>query len=77
MAKSSDQSSVHFDTDKNISTPIWWIVMKFSTETHCVQRMNTSDIGDVLTFPVTPSAGQNVFCLSISWFTNANIWNSH
>ncbi len=33
--------------------------MKFGTDIHGAQRMNSSDFGDPLTFPVAPSAGQS------------------
>lgn len=49
MAISVGQSVHHFNPDKNISTTIKWIAMKF-TDIHVPQRMKSTDFNDPLTF---------------------------
>ncbi len=49
-----------FVLDWNISTTIWWIAMKFSTGIHVPYRMNPTDFGDPLNFPLVPPWGSHL-----------------
>ncbi len=49
----------HFDPDGNISATVWWVAMKFYI--HSPQRRNRNDVGDPLTFPLAPQAGQSFY----------------
>ncbi len=69
MATSVGQSVHHFGVDINMSTIIGWIVMKFQTNTQAPLKMNPTDFGDHLTFPLAPPAGQNL-SFSVKYLKN-------
>lgn len=52
-----DWSVNHFGPHSNISTIIGWITMKFNSGIQGVQRINTTDFNDPLTFPVAQPWG--------------------
>ncbi len=46
--------SLYFCPDWNIFTTMEWMIMKFCTDIHGLQRMDPMDLGDPLTLPLVP-----------------------
>ncbi len=61
--------SVHCGPDWNIWTIIWGTAMKFHTDIHSPQRMNPTDFGDPLSFPLAPPWGWYL-CYSVKCLNN-------
>lgn len=59
----------------SVSATIGWIDMKFCSDIHVLQRMNQSDFGDPLTFPLRPPWGWHFWSSSkMDWH---EIWFIH
>ncbi len=53
------QSVHHFGPDKNFSNTIGWTAMRVCAYSHDPKRITSNDLGDPLSFPLRPPAGQS------------------